>query len=94
MSVLLVTLVEPAWPVACPVDGMGGSSVEDTVASGEKTADLGRVIIIVIVIIIMIRMTWDVWRMLETQRPGNEIQVRLINGVRGVTSCYLCCETC
>ena len=57
MSVLLVTFVEPAWPVACPVDGMGGSLVEDTVASGEKTADLGRVIIIVIVIIIMIRMT-------------------------------------
>ena len=51
-------------------------------ALGEKTADLGRVIIIVIVIIIMIRMTWDVWRMLQRQRPGNEIQGRLINGAR------------
>ena len=77
MSVLLVTLVEPAWPVACPVDGRGHCGL------GVKTADLGRVIIIVIVIIIMIRMTWDVWRMLQRQRPGNEIQGRLINGVRG-----------
>ena len=82
MSVLLVTLVEPAWPVACPVDGMGGS-VEDTVGSGEKTADLGRVVIIVIAIIIMIRMTWEVWRMLQRQTPGNEIQGRQINGVTG-----------
>ena len=57
--------------------------MEDTVGSGEKTADLERVIIMVIVIIIMIRMTWDVWRMLQRQRPGNEIQGRLINGVRG-----------
>ena len=57
--------------------------MEDTVGSGEKTADLESVIIIVIAIIIMIRMTWDVWRMLQRQRPGNEIQGRLINGVRG-----------
>ena len=60
-----------------------GGSVEDTVGLGEKTADLGRVVIIVIAIIIMIRMTWDVWRMLQRQRPGNEIQGRQINGVRG-----------
>ena len=84
MRVFLVTLEEegPCCPVTFPVGWMG-ESVEDTVGSGEKTADLGRVVIIVSVIIIMIRMTWDVWRMLQRQRPGNEIQGRLINGVRG-----------
>ena len=50
--------------MACPVDGMG-DLVEDTVGSEEKTADLERVIIIVIAIIIMIRMTWEVWWILQ-----------------------------
>ena len=44
--------------------------MEDTVGSGEKTVDLEKVVIMVIVIIItIIRMTWEVWRIL--QRTGS-----------------------
>ena len=67
MTMILVTLEGPGCPVAFPVGWMG-DSVEDTVGSGEKTADLGRVVTIVI----MIRMTWEAWWIL--QRTGGWLQ--------------------